>query len=47
VPVLSPIVRLEVSAPLKKQDGLLAGGGDLREALAPQLQAALYVGIRF
>jgi hypothetical protein len=47
VPVLSPIVRLEVSAPLKKEDGLLAGGGDLREAMAPQVQGALYVGIRF
>jgi hypothetical protein len=47
IPVLSPIVRVEVSAPLKKEDGLLAGGGDLREAMAPQVQGALYVGIRF
>lgn len=47
VPVLSPIVRVEFSAPLRKQDSNLLSGGDLREALAPKAQAALYVGLRF
>ena len=47
VPVLSPIVRLEFAAPLRKQDGKLFSSGDTREALAPQAQGAIYVGVRF
>jgi hypothetical protein len=47
VPVLSPIIRLEFSAPLRKQDGNLLSSGDTREALAPQAQGAIYVGVRF
>jgi hypothetical protein len=47
VPVLSPLVRLEFSAPLRKEDSNLLSSGDLREALAPKAQAALYVGFRF
>lgn len=47
LPVLSPVVRLEFSAPLRKEDSNLLSSGDLREALAPRAQAALYVGLRF
>lgn len=47
LPVLSPIIRVEFSAPLRKQDGNLFSTGDTREALAPQAQAAVYVGLRF
>lgn len=47
VPVMSPLVRLEFSMPLRKEDSKLFSSGDLREALAPRAQAALYVGIRF
>lgn len=47
VPVLSPVVRVEFSAPLRKEDTNLLSSGDLRKALAPKAQAALYVGLRF
>ena len=47
VPVLSPIVRVEFSAPLHKQDSNLFSSGDVREALAPQAQGAVYIGFRF
>lgn len=46
LPVVSPFVRLEVAAPLttpSKGDN----SDDLRKALAPSLQVALYGGIRF
>lgn len=47
VPVLSPIIRLEFSAPLRREDSDLHASADAREALAPRAQAALYVGFRF
>lgn len=46
VPVLSPFVRLEVAFPSTKADKTTTPD-DLRQALAPQTQIALYGGIRF
>ena len=46
LPALSPFVRLEVAFPSSKTDRTGAPD-DLRQALAPQAQVALYGGIRF
>ena len=45
-PVLSPFIRLEVAFPSTKTDKT-GSPDDLRQALAPQTQVALYGGIRF
>jgi hypothetical protein len=45
-PVVSPFVRLEVAVPVTKEDKTVAPD-DVRKALAPSLQVALYGGIRF
>lgn len=46
LPVLSPFVRLEVAFPTTKTDKT-GTPDDLRQALAPQAQFAVYGGIRF
>lgn len=46
LPVVSPFVRLEVAMPLSKEDRT-STPDSIRKALAPQLQAGLYAGIRF
>jgi hypothetical protein len=46
IPVLSPFVRLEVAFPSTKTDKT-STPDDLRQALAPQAQVAVYGGIRF
>lgn len=46
LPVVSPFVRLEVAFPSTKNDKTTTPD-DLRQALAPQTQVALYGGIRF
>lgn len=46
LPVVSPFVRLEVAMPLSKEDST-SSPDSIRKALAPQLQAGLYAGIRF
>jgi hypothetical protein len=45
-PVVSPFVRLEVAVPVTKEDKTVSPD-DVRKALAPSLQVALYGGIRF
>lgn len=45
-PVVSPFVRLEVAVPLTSSDNT-SSPEDLRKAMAPSLQVALYGGIRF
>ncbi len=45
-PVLSPFVRLEVAFPSSKTDRT-GTPEDLRQALAPQVQVAVYGGVRF
>ena len=46
LPVVSPFIRLEVAIPLSKEDRT-STPDSIRKALAPQLQAGLYAGIRF
>lgn len=46
LPVVSPFVRLEVAAPLSTPSSG-SNADDLRKAMAPTLQIALYGGIRF
>ncbi len=46
LPVVSPFIRLEVAAPLSKEDRT-SSPDSLRKALAPQSQVGLYAGIRF
>ena len=46
LPLISPFVRLEVATPTTRNDRT-GTPDDLREALAPQLQVAVYAGIRF
>lgn len=46
LPVVSPFVRLEVAVPTTKNDKT-GTPDDLRQALAPQYQVALYGGLRF
>ncbi len=45
-PVVSPFIRLEVALPFSKEDRT-STPDSIRKALAPQLQAGLYAGIRF
>ena len=45
-PVVSPFVRLEVAVPLSNSESS-SSPDDLRKAMAPSLQVALYGGIRF
>lgn len=45
LPVVSPFIRLEVAAPLKKEDR--ASPDNIQKAMAPQSQIGLYAGIRF
>lgn len=46
LPVVSPFVRLELAVPTTKNDKT-GTPDDLRQALAPQYQIALYGGLRF
>ncbi|MDE3246350.1 MAG: hypothetical protein KGN80_09700 [Acidobacteriota bacterium] len=46
LPVVSPFLRLEVAVPLSKEDRT-SSPDSIRKALAPQLQAGVYAGIRF
>lgn len=45
-PVVSPFIRLEVAAPLSKEDRT-SSPDSIRKAMAPQSQVGVYAGIRF
>lgn len=46
LPLVSPFVRLELAMPTTKTDKT-STPDDLRQALAPQAQVAIYAGVRF
>ncbi len=46
LPVVSPFIRLELAAPLSKEDRT-SSPDSIRKAMAPQSQIGLYAGIRF
>ncbi len=46
LPAVSPFVRVELAAPLSKEDRT-SSPDSIRKALAPQSQVGLYAGIRF
>ena len=46
LPVVSPFIRLEVAAPLSKEDRT-SSPDSIQKAMAPQSQIGLYAGIRF